>query len=128
MHCVTGYAQVPESCACRVVFLLAYLLSAIIIPSYSASLISSLTAQTPNRPFDSLKDMLAFKRYKLLLAKNSAEYSHFAVSTWIIWMLDHWSYPLLYSRVATTYVAKTIQLARSACFADNAVLAEIFFE
>lgn len=77
---IPGYWQVPKSYACRIIFLLAYLMSAIIIPSYSGSLISSLTARTPYRPFDSLNEMLQYKdKYKLILAYNTAEYELFEV-------------------------------------------------
>lgn len=78
--CQQGYPDVPRSTACKILFFTSYLASAVLIPSYSASLISSLTQQTPYRPFDSLKEMLSDGTYRLLVRKNTAERSYFEVS------------------------------------------------
>ncbi|KAL0269924.1 UNVERIFIED_CONTAM: hypothetical protein PYX00_007506 [Menopon gallinae] len=72
-----GYHAVPSSASCRMLFFLSYLLSAILIPSYSASLISYLTQQVPYRPFNDLEMLYADGRYRLLIKENTAEYGYF---------------------------------------------------
>lgn len=77
--CQQGSDIIPVSITCRFLFFLCYLVSSVLIPSYSASLISSLTYHTPFRPFDSFEEMLSDGRYKLVVEKNTAEYAYFAV-------------------------------------------------
>lgn len=75
-----GRDKVPRSMACRILFFSSYLVSAVVMPAYSASLISSLTQKTPYRPFNSINEMIAEGTYHLLVANNTAEYDYFAVS------------------------------------------------
>ncbi|KAL0269926.1 UNVERIFIED_CONTAM: hypothetical protein PYX00_007507 [Menopon gallinae] len=79
--CQQGYPVVPTSLSSRIIFITAYALSTIMIPSYSASLISSLTYQAPIRPFDSMEEMVAVGKYKLLVKRNSAAFSQFSRAT-----------------------------------------------
>ncbi|KAL0269927.1 UNVERIFIED_CONTAM: hypothetical protein PYX00_007508 [Menopon gallinae] len=78
--CQQGYSRIPRSSACRIVILTCFLVSSIIIPSYSASVISSLTHEIPDRPFSTLEDMLAVGTHKLLVIPNSGQFDHFKLS------------------------------------------------
>lgn len=74
-----GYSRIPRSSACRIVILMCFLVSSVLIPSYSASVISSLTHEKPDRPFNTLEEMLAVGTHKLLVIPNSGQYDHFKV-------------------------------------------------
>ncbi|KAK6639739.1 hypothetical protein RUM43_008014 [Polyplax serrata] len=75
--CQQGYPTVPRLASGKIIFLTSYLLSAVLIPSYSAWLIYSLTHHVPNKPFNSFEEFLSLGRYELNIIKHSAEQTYF---------------------------------------------------
>lgn len=74
----------PKSMPCRIVFSSAYLMTGILLPAYSAALISYLTVNIPVRPFNSLEEMLGVGTHKLMAARKTAEYVYFSVRNFFI--------------------------------------------
>lgn len=71
--------MIPESSPSRIVFYSAYLTMAVILPSYSAALISYLTIQTPYKPFDSFETLLEEGKHMLAVSIDTADYDYFSV-------------------------------------------------
>ena len=55
-------------------------MTGVLLPSYSAALISHLAVDTPMRPFNSLEEMVEKQSQKLTAAYKAAEFSFFSVS------------------------------------------------
>jgi hypothetical protein len=70
----------PQTWACRLVFLTAYLTAALLSVAYSATFISILTVNRYKLPFTDIKEFSENGKYTLGMLPNSAQLSIFQVS------------------------------------------------
>jgi hypothetical protein len=69
----------PQTWACRLVFLTAYFMAALLSVAYSAKFISILTVNRYKLPFTDIKGFLENGKYTLGMLPNSAQLSIFQV-------------------------------------------------
>lgn len=64
----------------RLAFLSIFVTASIVLSAYSASLISFLTVSTISLPFSNIEEFAAYRSYKLIAFRNSADYDRIMVS------------------------------------------------
>lgn len=69
----------PKRISSRIIFLLTFMITSVLIPSYSASLISYLTVMPPVIPFTNMREFYLVGKYRMLVRKGSYEEDIFAV-------------------------------------------------
>lgn len=74
-----GGVNVPRTSTCRVFFISTFFITGIIIPAYSASLMSILTISKPFIPFANMKEFFENGKAKMMVKYSSYEYEVFSV-------------------------------------------------
>ncbi|PSN29860.1 hypothetical protein C0J52_26359 [Blattella germanica] len=69
--CGQGQNATPTAWTCRIVYLLSLLVGIIILAAYSAALISFLTVQRPDLPFETLGEFLSDGSYNIFIPNGS---------------------------------------------------------
>nr|XP_050852285.1 probable glutamate receptor [Vespula vulgaris] len=80
IFCQQGLKDFPERSSLRIAYFSIILLATILLATYSASLISYLTAGIHILPFNSLESFVQDNTYQLCVLRDSAEYDTFANS------------------------------------------------
>lgn len=76
---IIANADVPAKYSCKLLFFLTFIITAVLIPSYSASLVSYLTVSPTLVPFENMKEFFETETYKMTVRKGTYEYDIFSV-------------------------------------------------
>ena len=82
--CVTGQLDIVKKTSGRIVILMSYMTSLVLVAAYSAFLISSLAVQLQDLPFRDLKGLLYDGSYRLSIEKNS-----FIFNLFDVWRIEY---------------------------------------
>ncbi len=77
--CVTGQPDEVKSTSGRIVIVLTYMTSLVVLAAYSASLTSSLAVQHHDLPFRDFQGLLNDGSYRLGVMSNSSQLNNFNV-------------------------------------------------
>lgn len=75
-----GSSSPPTALSFRIVYITVYISSVVLLSAYSASLISNITIQKVDLPFNNLQDLYDNARYTLGVAPQSFQHQYFNVS------------------------------------------------
>lgn len=76
---LSAHSSTTQTTSSQIIFLTSHLTAGVLLASYSASLISSLTVRRPTLPFETFQEMLEDGSYHLDVLSNSGEMDYFRV-------------------------------------------------
>lgn len=83
----SGWTVTPEVSILRAVFWIAYMVGVVVVAAYSATLVSFLTVQGNDLPFDSLDDIQRIGKHRLGILKGSVLEEFFKVKSRVFSLL-----------------------------------------